>query len=148
MRGFDSVRYIELAGKVTYARRSHSDGLCCFLDEKQSGDFGLNPEMVLVRQRELKACEHLELRTEAENGKLNLEFRCGIHDNGRPDECVEHPENPPCFYVSLLLSREIRPYFLSFSADKFPKMERFAYETTNGQERRFLVPLPLPKSRY
>jgi hypothetical protein len=163
MLGFDSAKYTELASKVDYTPRTCSDGLCCFLYEEEAKKMNVkqNGDIVLLRRnillitivdlvadhlREYQACEHLRPGIEIKDGKLKLEFRCAIYDNGRPDDCMGYPGEDECEHSRL--SRVQQMYFpdiwhfISFSADKFPEMEEFAYETKG---KFFRVPLPLLK---
>lgn len=163
MLRFDSAKYRELASKVDYTSRTCSDGLCCFLDEEEAKEMNLkqNDDIVLVRKsillitlvdliakhpEEYQACEYLRPGIEIEDGKLKLEFRCDIYHNGRPALCARYPRDGECEHSRLMTIQQrhfpdIR-HFISFSADNFPEIEEFAYETKG---KSFRVPLPLLK---
>jgi len=161
MQRFDPDKYRELASRIDYSSRKCSDGLCCFLHEEDTRDIGVrqNSDIVLVRQSillitlsdlitshpgEYQACEHLKLETKVEDSRLQLEFRCDIYDNGRSDVCIGYPGEGECEHSRLSrIQQKYFPdiwHFLSFSADKFPEIEEFAYEI---KDRSFRVPLPL-----
>jgi Fe-S-cluster containining protein len=161
MKKFSLAKYLELSDKLNYNSVVCSDGLCCFLKKQSAKDFSLeqNPSMSLIRTRDRSfkylvdlmkrepnkrnACRHLTLKTNVENEKLSLEFRCSIY-NRRPDICEEYPTEDKCIYSLFTRLHPTEHLFLSFSVDMFPQMEEFAYETTGGilRPRRFLIPLP------